>query len=427
MPGDIGRPDAAPSGKIEPLESWGFDERGSFNAVRGFLHSLGVRWYLPGELGEVVPTLKSIPLPKIDETVRPDFAAAAVSTSASAPTGSNTALWAMRLGTRDPLDIQIAHGMAPMTDRDAIFAAHPEWFALYGGKRHYQPGYSKNQLCYSNEELFQETVRYVRAQFDHYKLEMVSVMPPDGYTAICQCKLCEGKDSPERDERGLLSDYVWDFVNRVAKEVAQDASGQEGSQLRLRRLLAAAAEDRQAGAERARRHRRRTRPAQQQAGAAGGSRASAARRGWRRPTTRSSSSRTIPSPIAAGICRPSRRTRSGESVNATKGISQGEDIWLSIRQDFDKAGVGFNHFLVYFTARMYWGGKELDVDAMFREYCRLFYGPAEQEMHAFFTYCEANWQEMEKDKTKADAALALLRRGAGQGRCRHRSTAGASR
>ena len=67
----------------------------------------------------------------------------------------------------------------------------------------------------------------------------------------------------------------------------------------------------------------------------------------------------------------------GESINATKGISQGEDIWLTVRQDFDKVGIGFNHFLVYFTQRMYWGGKSADVDAMFREYCRLFYGPAE--------------------------------------------------
>ncbi len=57
---------------------------------------------------------------------------------------------------------------------------------------------------------------------------------------------------------------------------------------------------------------------------------------------------------------------------------------------------------------MYWGGKEADVDALFREYCRLFYGPAEREMLAFFEYCEANWQEMEKDKLKADEALALF-------------------
>ena len=98
----------------------------------------------------------------------------------------------------------------------------------------------------------------------------------------------------------------------------------------------------------------------------------------------------------------------GESVNATKGRSQGEDIWLTVRQDFEQVGMGLNHFLIYFTQRMYWGGPAQDVDALFREYCRLFYGPAEREMHAFFTYCEANWQEMEKDKVKADTALALF-------------------
>src|SRR5262249_13889875 len=74
LPGTIGLPTAQPvTGKVEPLRIWNFDELGSFNAVNGFLRSVGVRWYLPGELGEVIPSLKSIPLPKIDETVHPDF------------------------------------------------------------------------------------------------------------------------------------------------------------------------------------------------------------------------------------------------------------------------------------------------------------------------------------------------------------------
>ena len=98
----------------------------------------------------------------------------------------------------------------------------------------------------------------------------------------------------------------------------------------------------------------------------------------------------------------------------------GEDIWLSAGRDFDTAGIGFNHFMVYFTARMYWGGKEADGDAMFQEYCRLFYGPAEKEMHAFFTYCEENWKAIEKDKALADTALELFSRGAGKGRFRQR-------
>ena len=58
----------------EPDECyWNYDERGSFNAVCGFLNKLGVRWYLPGELGEVVPQRKTIALPKLNMVVKPDF------------------------------------------------------------------------------------------------------------------------------------------------------------------------------------------------------------------------------------------------------------------------------------------------------------------------------------------------------------------
>jgi hypothetical protein len=37
---------------------WDYDERGSLNAVYAFLRSLGVRWYMPGDLGEIVPQKK---------------------------------------------------------------------------------------------------------------------------------------------------------------------------------------------------------------------------------------------------------------------------------------------------------------------------------------------------------------------------------
>ena len=35
---------------------------------------------------------------------------------------------------------------------------------------------------------------------------------------------------------------------------------------------------------------------------------------------------------------------------------------MTIRPDFTKVGAGLNHFLIYFTARSYWGGPKLDVD-----------------------------------------------------------------
>ena len=385
---------------------WAYDERGTLNAVCGFLRSLGVRWYLPGELGEIVPEMKTIPLPEIDETVRPDFPVRRINFRFSIGAREN-ALWAMRLGLRDQPDIQIPHGMIDMTDRKEIMEAHPDWFALYNGKRHNDPKEGNNQLCYSNPELFQETVRYVRAILDHYNLQAVSVMPPDGYTTLCQCELCKGKDAPERGNRGALSDYVWDFVNRVAKEVGKTHPGKWVSncaygiytlppekidKLESNVLVCIVGGRRPMS----------NKPEQQEA-------CRQLREAWVKKTA---------NPIMIfenypftdrGMYLPAFTPHSlGESINATKGISMGEDIWLSYGHNFDTDGIGFNHFMVYFTASMYWGGKKQDVDKLFDEYCRLFYGPAGRQMKEFFEYSEANWQEMEKDKAKVDKALELF-------------------
>lgn len=406
LPGSTGKPEGAPTEKNEVLEVWSFDERGSHNAVCALLRRLGVRWYLPGELGTVLPTLKTITLPALDEVMKPDFAMRRFNIRYGV-TGVDTAMWAMRLGLRDSQKVEVAHGMETMTGRDEIFAQHPDWFALYGGKRHYRAGESKNQLCYSNPELFKETVMYARALFDHYQLETVSIMPPDGYTSICQCADCRGKDDLSRADRGHLSDYVWDFVNRVARETGKTHPGKRilccayGAYTSPPLKIAKLEPNVQVCIVGGRRPTNNL-PAQQEEIAK-------LRADWAAKTS-------LPLMVFENYPFTDRgwylpafvHHTIGSSVNATKGVSEGEDIWLSIGQDFATKDIGFNHFMVYFTAVMYWGGKEADVDAMFQEYCRLFYGPAGEGMRLFFSYAELNWQAMEKDKTKADEALALF-------------------
>ena len=391
----------------ETLEVWGLDERGSFNAVTALLQKLGARWYLPGELGEVLPTLKTIELPKLDEIVRPDFALRQFNFR-FATCGPDTSLWVMRLGIRNDERLQIAHGMANMTNRQPVFDAHPEWFAIYGGKPDFKPGDSKCQLCYSNDELFRETVRYARALLDTFQLESVSIMPPDGYTSICQCEKCKGKDSPERNERGLLSDYVWDFVNRVAKEVGKTHPNAKVLNcaygvytlppLKIDKLEPNVLVGIVGG----------RRPMNIAASKAEGEAAPEALRvAWAKKTDNPIINFENYPFTDRGWYLPAFASKSmGDSVLATKGMSQGEDIWLTVRQDFDKVGIGFNHFLVYFTARAYW--PDYEPAAALREYCCLFYGPAESEMHTFLTFCETNWKVMDVDKAKADEALALF-------------------
>jgi hypothetical protein len=409
LPGDTGKPDGAITAKNETLDLWGLDERGSFNAVCAFMHKLGARWYLPGELGEVMPTMKTIVLPRVDETIQPDFMLRQFNFRFGT-VGPLTAKWAMRLGIRNDDSLQIAHGMATMTGNEATFSAHPEWFALYGGKRDIKPGSSKNQLCYSNDELFQETVRWARAQLDTYHFRSVSIMPPDGYGAICECDKCKGKASPERDRKGLLSDYVWDFVNRVAKEIgkthphAKVLNCAYGTYtlppLKIRKLEPNVLVCIVGG-------RRPMNGGQNMA--IGENEPTALREAWLSKSDNPILNFENYPFTDRGWYLPAFAAHAlGDSLNATKGMSQGEDIWLTVRNDFDKSGIGFNHFLVYFTARMQWGGRNADSEAILKEYCRLFYGPAEKEILSFFNFCEVNWAAMEADKTKADEALALF-------------------
>ncbi len=412
LPGETGLPsDRKPSDsktalKLPPLEIWDESERGSYNAVCGFLQHLGVRWYMPGEIGEVIPKAPSIALPKLEETVRPDIAVRRINFRFGVMPPAD-ALWAMRLGLRNPHGLHLTHGMDEMTHRPELFSQHPEWFALYGGKRQNLPEMHLKQLCYSNPELFEETVRSVRAQFDHFHFDAVSVMPPDAYTAICQCALCAGKDSPERNNRGLLSDHVWDFVNRVAKEVAKTHPDKKITNcaygvytlppLKIEKLEPNVLVGIVGG-----RRPMNNLPEEQEE-------YRKLRESWL-PKTDNQIVYFENYPFTdRGWYLPAYTPHSiGDTINAVKGRALGEDVWLSMRQDFDKVALGYNHFLVYFTAKMYWGGKQQSADALFKEYCRLFYGPAEGEMLKFFTYCEAHWQAMEKDKAVADTALSLF-------------------
>lgn len=385
---------------------WAFDERGSYNAVCGFLRRLGMRWYLPGELGEVVPKMASIPLPKINETVKPDFEIRQFSVRFGTA-DDEVMRWAMRLGIRQVDGLMIAHGMHTMTHPDSLKTQHPQWFALYGGRRDTQTGKRLNHLCYSNEELFDATVKWARAQFDVYDYEAVSIMPPDAYGSICQCELCEGKQVDEMGSRGKLSNHVWDYANRVAKEVAKThpdkliACCAYGANTLPPTNIDQLEPNVQVVIVGGRRPRN-SLPEQREY-------VRSLRAGWLEKTDR---------PIIVfenypftgrGTYLPGFVARTnGESINATKGISRGEDIWLSFPRYHDDPNIGFDHFQVYFTARMWWGGKDADVETLLDEYCRLFYGPAGSKMKAFFDYCEVNYQAMEHDKEKVDTALAMF-------------------
>lgn len=397
----FGTPDQPIADKDGNIYMWTYDERGSYNGVCAFLRDLGVRWYMPGEVGEVVPELTDIALPQVDRTVRPDFPMRVLNFRASVY-GHDAMMYGFRLGTRQPFGRQAAHGLATLVAHPLVAEEHPEWFALYGGERQNTDSRaSKRQLCLSNPELLQAAIHFAQVQFDHYDMDVVSIWPPDGYTAMCQCALCEGKESPELGERGRLSNYVWDFVNEVAKELqkthpdrlisngaygiyTEPPSNIDKLEPNIQVIIVGA--------------RRLTDPDKE--------RLRELRQAWSEKTDNLLENFENYPFTGRGFYVPAYDPGLFEEINEMKDSFRGEDIWITM--DFSDDAIGYNHFLLYFTAHMYWGGKEADPQAMFDEYVRLFYGPVAGEMGAFFSYCAENWREMTEDVAVVEEALSLF-------------------
>ena len=387
----------------EPLHLWAYDERGSYNAVCGFLRRLGVRWYMPGELGEVVPKRDSISLPKVDDRVEPAFPVRDCNIRLGVH-DRRLSIWGMRLGMRQPHGFGWAHGMNGVTSRDEMKRDHPEYYALYAGKR--ATGYrSGGKQCLSAPGLLKETVAYARTLIDHYHHTVISVQPADGYTSLCQCKLCVGKDSPDRPYRGRMSDYVWGFTVRVANELAKTHPRAKVQNLayNLFRLPPAGIDklpDNVVVCICGARRPNEVDPEQRKE-------IRELREAWKKKASQKLLNFENYPLTARGFWLPSFTAHTNaKSINAIKGDFLGENIQPSSHNFMQAAA--FNSYQFYFTFRMYWGDKDQDIDPMLEEFYTLFYGPARAEIKAFYEYCEAHWPEMRKDKSKADKALALF-------------------
>lgn len=388
-----------------------FDQRGSLNAVHEFLRDLGVRWYMPGELGTIIPTQRSIALPQIDEKVTPafDWRMATFATYFSSP--SDEILYYLRQGfNHGDVVGHWSHGLRDVTSRSEMKEKHPERYALVRGVRQSSSALGHgNQACLSDPGLIDAAVRFGRIMYDHYDLPMVSVMPQDGFM-FCECELCEGKDTPERGRDGLHSDYVWGFVDQVARELYKTHPDRMVNCLAYGTYrLPPAKIDRlspnvSVGIVHSR-GREFDRPEVRDS-------LLELRRQWREKTDTPFwtwehylfSDRApfipfyFPQAIAEGI-RASHDDHFGEFIEVTTGPFQERGHGLH--------SPGITHLNVYVTGRMQWD-PNLDLDELLAEYYQLFYGPAASPMQAFIEYCEANRNELRQEVDRINTALALL-------------------
>lgn len=380
------------------LDLWRYDQRGTLNAVYGFLRDLGFRWYMPGELGTITPRQATIELPEIDRTVRPDIEIRTVNFARYHVASVDDILYDLRLGS-NRVFAPMHHGLRIITERQEQRQLNPDFYQLINGRRDTESRTANE--CLSSEGLFEETVRHARLMFDHYNVPIVSVMPHDGFTTICQCDGCRDQATIDRGYSGWFSDYVWDFVNRVATEIARTHPD--------RRIICSAYSTYQLPPLKIDKLHPNLlvqitngRPVSQLDDAAHEERL-ALRRAWLEKTD---------NPLSISMNYPFTQRSEYRPCYFPHIIARGireshdhiwrEDVWLPERRGMHLPGV--NHLNAYVLGRLWWDAEQ-DVDALLAEYYRLYYGPAAGPMQQFIEHCEANFQALAKDGDVIDQAL----------------------
>ena len=395
---------------------WIGDGAGPLNGVYELLRGLGVRWYMQGEIGEVVPEAKDVSLPAIDRVYQPDFKVRHVSFFHDhLGVSRDEALWRLRLGLdagHDTLGVtQRSHGSKFVHSRPEMAEKYPEMFAIWRGERvldHKGIG----APCLSSETFFEKHLQYARAVFDHYDEPMISLDVVDGYAYMCECDDCAPKGTPERNWNGAMSDYVWGYINRLATELYKShpdhmVSGLSyGSYALPPEKIDTMSPNIAVVMTQTRNrldndHDRATREALREA--------------WleklpsKQVVLHEYYLTNSPGRPYAGIpvYFPGLIAK---DLRSLEGISMGDMIEVYDHRDpadFDWHAQATNHLNLYITSRLWWD-VDADVDELLDEYYEKFYGPARVEMKAFVEYCEANWRAMRNDLERVDQAFALL-------------------
>ena len=208
----------------------GADDAGVSHAVYTLLHDLGCRWFMPGEIGEVVPHTADIVIPPANRIEGPDFNLRNIWFSWDSKDPLNTpeararhAGWCRRNRTGGAR-VNMAHNLVrgPLPP-DRYFTGHPEYYALVNGVR------TPRQPCTSNPEVVDIVTREVIRYFDDNPDAVSYSLSPEDNADFCQCPNCTALDSRRRDpgfsNYPVMTDRLVKFYNTIAERLQEKHPG----------------------------------------------------------------------------------------------------------------------------------------------------------------------------------------------------------
>ncbi|MFW5868345.1 MAG: DUF4838 domain-containing protein, partial [Armatimonadota bacterium] len=197
------------------------DAAGLRYGVYDLLERIGVRWYMPAELGEQIPRRDTIAFEEFTNLENPDFILRDMWLVYGKRPGTENEdyqTWRMR-NKMGGVRAEMRHNLGSIISVEEFGDTHPEYFPLQDGERNITSGHGW-QPCTSNPQVVQIAAEKARAAFDEDPdLWSYSLSPNDGWGGWCECDECVALDPPEfRDNpRHGKARRILVFANQVAE------------------------------------------------------------------------------------------------------------------------------------------------------------------------------------------------------------------
>jgi hypothetical protein len=200
---------------------------GTRYAVAEFLHRLGVRWFVPGEFGEVIPHAPTLTFPEIEVRQQPDFSMRNYWQHNRDKMGDEDTEWKihhkMNPRMQEWFGVPGDSSVRAYMPKDQV-KLHPDWFALRrDGTR------DENMPCMTSTNMIAWFAERVKA--DARAGKPYSAFAPDDGMPRCFCPRCQklangfdGFGANDRDpaEEASTSNEWFYFVNAVLDEVNRE-------------------------------------------------------------------------------------------------------------------------------------------------------------------------------------------------------------
>jgi len=178
-------------------------------AIYELLFRLGCRWFIPGELGEVLPVLPTVVMPEVDVS--------------SAPSTTFRGIWYAddayrRRNRHGGLQLQIGQWLEGYVTEDDR-AKHPEWMARIGGHP------DRRRLRWSNAALATRIADELIARQEKDPVPSYSLSPEDGeeLDSSAEDTALDAGDFDPSTQRVSVTDRLLVLCNRIAARVATRA------------------------------------------------------------------------------------------------------------------------------------------------------------------------------------------------------------